>query len=100
MKSHRRESSTHRLIYAQAAADADADAAADAVSDARADLQRQDLRRVHRHRRVGLGLHIDGAEGARATAVPGRCATDSDYGLLEEQRLLRLLWLTDSCWSH
>ena len=92
MKSHRRESSTHRLIYAQAAADADADAgsdarsdagsdacsdaradadadaAADDVSDARADLQRQDLRRVHRHRRVGLGLHIEGF--SRPTAVP------------------------------
>ena len=36
-KSHRHESSTHRLIYAQAAADADADAGSDARSDADAD---------------------------------------------------------------
>ena len=36
-KTHRRESSTHRLIYAQAAADADADAGSDARSDARSD---------------------------------------------------------------
>ena len=33
-KSHRRESSTHRLIYAQAAADAGSDAGSDAAADA------------------------------------------------------------------
>ena len=37
MKSHRRKSSTHRVIYAQAAADADADAGSDACSDAGSD---------------------------------------------------------------
>ena len=33
-----------------------------------ADLQGEDRGRVHRHRRVGLGLHIEGF--SRPTAVP------------------------------
>ena len=74
------KSSTRRIVglHCLNCPQADADAAADAVPDARADLQGQDRGRVHRHRRVGLALHIDGAAfGRKATAVPGRCATDA-----------------------
>ena len=91
MKSHRRESSTHRLIYAQAAADVGAERFADVSAEPRANAgpdhipspeQRADVGSLLGGRDmvgagVGAGLGADVGEALGADVGCGLCVDQS-----------------------